>query len=181
MRTATRSGRTGEVQMDLRTAMATRSREEAGSILGPGPAGRRRRASRCGPLVDLRSQAEMQGRPRGRCGQPLESSRRAASRDAGPPPPQPRVPALRPTLFLSLSLREAARTRGKCRQVGNFPCKSIYVVTFRHGSSGSDACSMSHPPVVDFPSIPCRLASGIRCGVVGVYPTPFAPRRHLIL
>jgi hypothetical protein len=167
--------------MDLQTATATRSREEAGSVLGPGPAGRRRRASRSGPLVDLRSQAEMQGRPCGRCGQPLDSSRRAASRDAGPPPPQPRVPALRPSLFLSLSLHEAARTRGKCRQAGNFPRKSIYAVTFHHGSSGSDARSISHPPVVDFPSIPCRIASSIRCGAVGVCPTPFAPRRRLIL
>ena len=32
LRTATRSGRTGEVRMDLRMATATRSREEAGSV-----------------------------------------------------------------------------------------------------------------------------------------------------
>ena len=150
-------------------------------LLGPGPAGPWRRASRCGALVDLRSQAEMQGWPRGRCCQPLDWSRQAASRDAGPPPLQPRVPALRPSLFPSLSLREAAHNRGKCRRAGNFPCKSIYAVTFRRGSSGSDTCSISYPPMVDFQSIPCRIASSICCGAVGVCPTTFVPRRRLIL
>ena len=172
LRTATQSGQTGEVRMDLRTAME-RTRPRSGRSMETGE-----QVRTAGGLAQPGGDAGAASwEMRAAAGLEQTSSKRrcraaaAAAKSSRP----------RPSLFLSLSPREAARTRSKCHRAGNFPRKSIYALTSRRGSSGVDARSISRPPVVDFQSIPCKIAFGVPCGAVGIRSTPFAPRRRLIL
>ncbi|CAD6269384.1 unnamed protein product [Miscanthus lutarioriparius] len=180
--------------MDLRMVTTTRSREEAGSVQAQADGRRSTEAGeqlqtadeyRSGQSTETGEQvrtASGLAQPGGDAGvaswemraaarlEQTSSKRRCKDDDAAAKSSHPR-----PSLFLSLSPREAARTCSKCHRAGNFPRKSIYALTSRRGSSGADARSISHPPVVDFPSIPCKIASGVPYVAGGVRPTPFAP------
>jgi hypothetical protein len=80
-----------------------------------------------------------------------------------------------PSLFLSLSLslHESARTRA-----GDLPRGVVDSRRFRSGANAGSISRLVPRLVLDFPP---PLAVGVRYLAVGVRPTPFAPRRCLIL
>ena len=122
------------------------------------------RSCRCGadgPLVDSSSQEEMQGRTRGRCARPVDSSKeRQASASASAAKKQGR----RRRLFSSPLSREAAaaRTYGKSPRMGGLPRNSIYAVDSCSFPSSADATRSILASFHCVRSIPCPIPSSSR-------------------
>ena len=134
--------------MDLRMATATQSREEAGSVqaqaddrrsteageqLQTADEYRSGRSTETGEQVRTASGLAQPGGDAGAASWEMQaaagleqtsSKRRCRAAAAAAKSSRPR-----PSLFLSLSPREAALIRSKCHRAGNFPRKSIYALT----------------------------------------------------